>query len=144
MYAVLLRNEFISSIYWRLKASAVHEMYARLFNRAIAESRSDELESYRKLTRMAPGDLVFDVGANDGSKTALFLKMGARVVAVEPDERNQQILRYRFLRHRVFPKPVRLVEKAVSDTAATAIMWVDGPGSAVNTLNYKWAECLRN
>jgi FkbM family methyltransferase len=31
-----------------------------------------------------PGDLVFDVGANIGVKTAAFLAAGARVVAVEP------------------------------------------------------------
>src|SRR5271154_272335 len=31
-----------------------------------------------------PGDLVFDVGANIGVKTAAFLAAGARVIAVEP------------------------------------------------------------
>jgi FkbM family methyltransferase len=31
------------------------------------------------------GDLVFDVGANVGVKTAAFLSLGARVVAVEPN-----------------------------------------------------------
>ena len=31
-----------------------------------------------------PGDLVFDVGANRGNRARLFLKLGARVVLVEP------------------------------------------------------------
>ena len=137
-------GEFASSIFWRLKTSFVRELYASLFNRSFIDSRSNELLSYRKLTRLSRGNLVFDVGANDGSKTAVFLKLGATVVAVDPDEKNQRILRDRFLRYRVFSKPVTVVGKAVSDSATTAIMWIDGPGSAVNTLNPKWAECLKN
>lgn len=40
----------------------------------------------RRFTRrlVGPGDLVFDVGANLGARTTLYLEMGARVVAVEP------------------------------------------------------------
>jgi FkbM family methyltransferase len=34
---------------------------------------------------VAPGDLVFDVGANQGDRTELFVQMRARVVAVEPN-----------------------------------------------------------
>ena len=33
---------------------------------------------------VVPGDLVFDIGASIGENTALFAKLGARVVAVEP------------------------------------------------------------
>jgi FkbM family methyltransferase len=35
---------------------------------------------------VSPGDLVFDVGANVGDRTAVFASLGARVVAVEPQE----------------------------------------------------------
>ena len=31
-----------------------------------------------------PGDLCFDVGANKGARAEIFLRLGARVVAVEP------------------------------------------------------------
>ena len=33
---------------------------------------------------ISTGDLVFDIGANRGDRTELFVEMGARVVAVEP------------------------------------------------------------
>lgn len=33
---------------------------------------------------ICPGDLVFDIGANRGDRTEVFVEMGARVVAVEP------------------------------------------------------------
>jgi FkbM family methyltransferase len=45
-----------------------------------------------------PGDLVFDIGANRGDRTEVFVEMGARVVAVEPlpllAARLQSIFRY--------------------------------------------------
>lgn len=35
---------------------------------------------------MQPGDLVFDVGANLGNRTKIFLKLGAKVVGFEPQK----------------------------------------------------------
>lgn len=35
-------------------------------------------------TIIKKGDLVFDIGANQGNKTALFISLGAKVIAVEP------------------------------------------------------------
>jgi FkbM family methyltransferase len=47
---------------------------------------------------IAPGDLVFDIGANHGDRTETFVGMGARVVAVEPipslAARLERIFRY--------------------------------------------------
>lgn len=45
------------------------------------------------------GDLVFDVGANIGDRTSIFLKLGATVVAVEPVRECFEILQTRFGRH---------------------------------------------
>jgi FkbM family methyltransferase len=44
------------------------------------DRRMDEL--YRSFVK--PGELVFDIGAHIGHRTASFLRLGARVVAVEP------------------------------------------------------------
>jgi FkbM family methyltransferase len=88
------------------------------------------------------GDTIFDIGANEGAKTDVFLRLGARVVAVEPDSACRRILRDRFLRYRLKSRPVTLVGKAVSEGVGTETMWIDGPGSAVNTLNRKWADHL--
>lgn len=35
-------------------------------------------------TLIKPGDLCFDVGANTGNRTAIFLSLGAKVVSIEP------------------------------------------------------------
>jgi FkbM family methyltransferase len=43
-----------------------------------------------------PGDLCFDIGANIGNRTDVFLRLGARVVAVEPQPLSVAHLRQRF------------------------------------------------
>jgi FkbM family methyltransferase len=47
------------------------------------EQNAAERSFYRHLIQ--PGDLVFDIGANVGAKTEIFLSLGAYVVAVEPN-----------------------------------------------------------
>ena len=42
---------------------------------------------------VAPGGLVFDIGAHVGDRTASFLRLGARVVALEPQPRVFRALR---------------------------------------------------
>jgi 23S rRNA (adenine-N6)-dimethyltransferase len=48
------------------------------------------------LARVAPGDLVLDVGAGHGAITAALLEVGARVVAVELHAKRVAFLRERF------------------------------------------------
>lgn len=84
-----------------------------------------------------------DVGANVGDKTDVFLRLGAHVVAVDPDKANQKIIEERFLKYRLSRKPVRIVGKALSEKAGTETMWIDGPGSALNTFSRKWVNTLK-
>lgn len=56
-------------------------------DRSVVEDLDKELQFYRNILRgFHPGDTIFDIGANHGSKTDIFLRLGAKVVAVEPDE----------------------------------------------------------
>jgi FkbM family methyltransferase len=43
-----------------------------------------------------PGDLVFDIGANIGNRTRVFAALGARVIAVEPQQHCCYALRWVF------------------------------------------------
>jgi FkbM family methyltransferase len=131
-------------LYHRLKASPVYSLYWSVADRSLIDDRRKEVHFYRHLLHgFRPGDLAFDVGANHGTKTDIFLRLGARVVAVEPDETNQEILRERYQRYRLAKKPVVIVGKAVSDRSATESMWIDEPGSAKNTFSQKWVDTLR-
>lgn len=58
------------------------------------------------------GDLYFDVGANMGNRTEAFLKLGATVVAIEPQENCLLTLRERFCDNPSFI----LVDKALAET----------------------------
>jgi FkbM family methyltransferase len=49
---------------------------------------------------VAPGDLVFDIGAHVGDRTAAFRRLGARVVAVEPQPALIKTLRLLYGRDR--------------------------------------------
>jgi FkbM family methyltransferase len=131
-------------VYERLKASWVYEAYWRLADPDVIAERQGEVDFYRRLLEgFNKGDVIFDIGANQGYKSDIFLRLGATVVAVDPDELNQNILAEKFLKRRLSPKPIHVEGKAVSDTKSTATMWLDAPGSAKNTLNRKWVDSLR-
>ena len=133
-----------SKIYLRLKSSPIYDAYWRVLDRRFVDQRDREVAFYRDtLEGFRTGDLVFDVGANSGDKAAVFLRMGARIVAVEPDPQSRKVLQGKFLSYRLKPKPVIIVGKAVSEKIGIETMMIDAPGSALNTLNKKWAETLR-
>ena len=131
-------------LYQRIRGSVLYDLYWWVADRSLIEDRGRELDFYRKLLNgFRTGDLIFDVGANQGSKTNIFLRLGARVIAVEPDEANQEILRGMFLKYRLKPKSVVVVGKALSDRSGVETMWIDEPGSAKNTFSEKWVSTLR-
>lgn len=133
-----------AGLYERLKASFAYDLYWTVNDASLMRDREKEVHFYRTLLGgFRPGDLIFDVGANQGVKTDIFLRLGARVLAIEPDLTNQEILRERYLKYRLSPKPVVIINKAVSDRNAVETMWVDEPGSAKNTFSHKWVDTLR-
>jgi FkbM family methyltransferase len=134
-----------TGLYYRLKESCLYTLYWTVAGRAVVDDRRREVEFYRTvLAGYRHGDLVFDVGANHGTKTNVFLRLGVRVLAIEPDEMNQRILSERYLRYRFFRRPVTIIGMAVGDGRTVETMWIDEPGSAKNTLSPKWVDILRN
>lgn len=132
-------------VYERAKGSWIYDFYWSVADRRIIDDRRREVDFYRDLLGgFREGDLIFDVGANQGYKSDIFLRFGAKVVAVEPDETSQEILRQRFIKYRLKRKRLIIVSRAVSDRNSTETMWVDAPGGAKNTLSQKWVESLRS
>jgi len=109
-------------LYNRLKASCFYDLYWRIADSRIIDRRSREIQFYRNLLleEFQDDDLIFDIGANHGSKTDIFLRLGARVLAVDPDEANQEALKDKFLKYRWTQKPVTVVGRAVSDRSGHA------------------------
>jgi len=130
-------------IYQRLKISYAYDLYWGIADPAVLASRSREVAFYRDLLPdLKRGSVVIDIGANVGEKADIFLRLGAKVVAVEPDTANQLILRQRFCQWRLNKKPVIVVGKAVSDREGSSTFYVNGSNPALSTLNQKWVTVL--
>ena len=82
-----------------------------------------------------PGMLVFDLGANRGTKTAQYLARGASVVCVEPQPALAQHLSHRFRDFKVIVEPY-----AVSSAEGSAEMLLCDQSDTISTLEPKWLE----
>lgn len=69
-------------------------VFPTAFDRQQQKFTREQLEFYRAVINR--GDLCFDVGANVGFKTGVFLQLGARVVALEPQQHCVDILRAKY------------------------------------------------
>lgn len=77
------------------------------------------------------GGLVFDIGAHVGDRVASFRRLGARVVAAEPQPAAMRALRLMFRRD----PGVTLVAGAVGAAPGTARMFVNTANPTVSTLS---------
>src|SRR5579862_6187742 len=122
---------------WLKEDSVVYDLYRYLRDGTPLTWRAQEVAFYRDLLAgLPPPLLVFDLGAHRGRTTQAFLKLGASVVAVEPDERSRSILARRFRAGRP-GSPVTLVGMAASDSVRRETLWVALPGAGINTLSEK-------
>jgi FkbM family methyltransferase len=132
-------------VYHRVRTSSAYDLYWKFADASLLRDRELEVNFYRSILQgFKSGDTIFDVGANLGHKTNIFLRLGAKVIAIDPDPTNASILEQSFLRYRLSRKPVTIVSKAVSDRSAVATLYLDEPGSAKNTLSTKWVDTLRH
>ena len=76
-----------AGVYHRLKNSHVYDLYWRVADRRLIDARSKEVEFYRSLlTGFRRGDMIFDVGANDGTKADVFLSALSPFLKVDPTD----------------------------------------------------------
>jgi FkbM family methyltransferase len=92
------------------------------------------LRFYRALVQ--PAGLCFDIGANVGDRTDLFVSLGARVVAVEPQPGCAAELRRRF------GGRIHLVEAALGPEPGAAELLV-ASYHTLSSLSAEWVEAVR-
>lgn len=85
-----------------------------------------------------PGDLCFDIGAHVGNRVAAWRRLGARVVAVEPQADLMAWLRRFYGR---LPN-VALVQAAVGATPGAATLRHDPRNPTVSTLSDEWIAAV--
>ena len=122
-----------------LKKTFVYDVVKASRARAQLSSWTDHDEEMLAFYRgfVAPGDLCFDVGANVGNRVKVFLRLGARVVAVEPQRECAKVLRSVFGRDPGFT----LVEKALGATEGEAEMFISG-ANTISSLSPSWIEAV--
>ncbi|HEX4371980.1 MAG TPA: FkbM family methyltransferase [Puia sp.] len=125
-------------IYLPLRYSFFYRIYVTLFQKNIIAAEKKEVAFYRSFLNKC--DLIFDIGAYDGHKTAAFLHFANRVICCEPDPLNYSILRARFRSD----KKVIIQQVALSNTISTKQFFIHHPGSAFNTFDSKWKNILEN
>jgi len=86
---------------------------------------------------LAPGDLCFDIGANIGNRVKIFLALGARVVAVEPQRECARVLESAFARRSGFA----LVEKALGSAEGRAEMLISD-ADTISSLSPEWIAAV--
>lgn len=86
-----------------------------------------------------PGDLVFDIGAHVGDRITAFRRLGAQVVALEPQPAALRWLRLRYGRDRA----VTLVEAAASDRAGDVTLHLNLANPTTSTASPEFIGAAR-
>jgi FkbM family methyltransferase len=79
------------------------------------------------------GDLCFDIGASYGNRTETFLKLGAKVVSIEPQASPAAFLKNKF------GDQIILKKKALGQKKETRRMYSNN-GLAINSLSMDWIQ----
>lgn len=83
-------------------------------------------------------DLCFDIGANLGSRSEVMLRLGARVVAVEPQNVCMQKLERKYGRNR----RISLIQKAISNNEGMEDMMTSN-SHTVSTMSQEWINSVK-
>lgn len=114
------------------------------------ETEQSQLAFYSQFIKK--GDLVFDVGANVGSRSKLFLNLGAKVIAFEPQpELCEHLTQHLRLHNKFTPMPIGLgskpsvVELKISDAHVLSSMsnrWIESTTQSGRFSSYNWDKSI--
>jgi FkbM family methyltransferase len=85
------------------------------------------------------GDLVFDIGANYGWKTELFVALGARVIAVEPQRECVDILNRKFKSSHL----VHIENLAVGANETVGHIWKSDVRNQLSSMSREWISAVK-
>lgn len=87
-----------------------------------------------------PGDLCFDVGAHVGNRVRAWRKLGARVVAIEPQPQCMRLLQRWYGQQ---PNVV-LLEQALGATPGMDTLWISRRTPTVSTTSQPWLAVVQH
>lgn len=122
---------------WLWKIVLSSEVYSRFKNPTRFKQFKEEFTFYKTFLKSHPykNDLIFDVGANMGRKSFIFLKLTKKVIAFEPS-----LTLYQFLKKRFEKENIILFNCALGSSVSTLELFVVEDNEAYNSLNKKHIE----
>lgn len=116
--------------------------YFKYFKKNYFPSKSQQEEDKLIPQRLAfykqfikEGDLCFDVGANIGNRTEVFLGLGAKVVAIEPQAECAQLLKLRF------GNKINLIRMALGEREGDGVIYISET-SEISSLSKGWIDSV--
>lgn len=85
---------------------------------------------------LLPGDVVFDIGANNGDKAAALLSRGVKVVCIEPQPACVEVLNNRFQAH----PNISIVPKGLGSRPGIMLMHINSRVPVLSTLSTDWMK----
>ena len=128
-------KSWIKKIFHRIGCyEIIHHLNLKLFY----QNKRNYIDQHNKLltffsSYIKENDLCFDVGANEGALTELFLELGAKVIAIEPQRSCMKYLKYKFKRNNM----VILIEKALGDREGEAELFLSN-NRLISSLSKEW------
>lgn len=89
---------------------------------------------YSKIVKK--NDLCFDVGANYGNRSEIFLKLGAKVIAFEPQPKPLKFLR------RKFKNNITILDKALGSHLGKSDLYISS-ASTLTSMSKEWIEKVK-
>lgn len=128
-------------LFFKVKYSKIYYYLVRKHDQKLKLRQEKEYQLYKVvLSEMPSGSLIFDIGANIGDNTNIFLALGGSVIAVEPDLRNLHCLRARYSKI----SKVKIIPKVVSNNCKQETLFIQDDGSTLHTLSTKWKNYLES
>jgi FkbM family methyltransferase len=112
------------------------QLRARIIATKWTTHDQEMLEFYSQF--LSAGDVCFDVGANVGNRTKIFLKLGSKVVAVEPQDECVRALKAAYGRNR----RLTIIRKALGESEGKAELLISN-ASTISSLSLAWIEAVK-
>lgn len=131
----MIKNYLKTTRLWKVIAAS--DFYNRLRDPVAYNQQQVEPNFFKNLFKSHPSknNLIFDVGANIGSKSVIFSKLAKKVIAFEPSEKL-----FIFLNNRFKGSNVTIYNLALGSSIKSSDFYIVENNEAYNSLNKKHIE----
>jgi FkbM family methyltransferase len=125
-------------IYDLIRWSRTYVYFYELVNAEHRKFQKNELNFFKEI--VPENSLCFDIGANIGDKTCIFLRQKCKIICVEPVKKNIEILQRRY-KHST---NAVIIQGAVSDHIGREEVYITEDVLALSTFSKKWLNILND